>query len=102
MPVNAATQAPPAPPHAGYAPQPGYPPQSGYAPPPYTPAGFSAPAWQQPPAKQTRNMPRVIGGVVLAAAVAGGTFFFLNRSHPISLPSTVGGLAEITTLTSSE
>jgi hypothetical protein len=90
MPVNAATQAPPAPPHPGY------------APPPYTPAGFSAPAWQQPPAKQSRNMPRVIAGSVLAAAVAGGTFFFLNRSHPISLPSSVGGMAETTTLTSSE
>jgi hypothetical protein len=103
MPISAATQAPPAPPHAGYAPsQPGYPPQPGYAPPPYAPAGFSAPAWQQPPAKQSRNTPRVIGGVVLAAAVAAGTFFFLNRSHPISLPSTVGGMAEVTSLTSSE
>jgi hypothetical protein len=93
MPVNTATatQAPP----AGYASPPRY------APPAY-PAAFPAQAWQQPPTKQSRNTPRVIAGLVLAAAVAGGSFFFLNRSHPISLPSTVGGLAEITSLTSSE
>ena len=93
MPVNAATpaaqtQAPPT-----------YPPI--YQPAGHPPPGFSAPAWQQPPAT-SKNLPLVIGGIVLAAAVAAGAVFYLTRSHPISLPPSVGGMAELTTLTSSD
>jgi len=73
------------------------------APPPgYPPAGFALTAWQQPPAKQSKNTPLAIGGIVLAAALAAGAVFYFTRSHPISLPPTVGGMTEITTLTSSD
>lgn len=92
MPLNsagAATQAPVAP-------------TSGYAHPGYPPAGFATAAWQQPPAKQSKSMPLAIGGIVLAAAIAAGATFYLTRSHPISLPSSVGGKAELSTLTSSD
>lgn len=47
-------------------------------------------------------MPLAIGGIALVAAVAAGAVFYLSRSHPVSLPPTVGGLSELTTLTSSD
>jgi hypothetical protein len=81
---------------------PAYPANPTAYPPAYPTAGSPTQGWQQPPAKQSKNTPRVIGGVVVAVVVAVGAFFFLNRSHPISLPSTVGGMAAVTSLTSSE
>lgn len=92
LPVGAATQAT----QATQAMQATQPPLTGIQP------GFAAASWQQPPAKPSRNTPLVIGGVVLAAAVAAGAVFYFTRSHPISLPPSVGGVAEITSLTSSE
>ena len=83
MPVTAGTQATP--------PPPGYP-----------PAGFAPTAWQQPPAKQSKNVWLAIGGIVLAAALAAGALLYVTRSRPISLPPTVAGMTEITTLTSSD
>ncbi len=72
------------------------------APPSQPPAGFAPSAWQLPPAKQSKNMPLAIGGIVLAAAVAAGAVFYFTRPHPISLPPSVGGMAELTTLTSGD
>ncbi len=98
MPVNdtaRSTQAPPGYPASGF-------PVPGVSAPGFPAPGFPAPGWQQAPAKPSKNLQLAIGGIVAAAAVAAGAVFYLTRSHPISLPSTAGGVAEITTLSSSE
>lgn len=91
MPVNSASQVAQAPPAA----------TPGYSPPGYAPGGFAPATWQQP-AKQSKSMPLAIGGIVLAAAVAAGAMFYFTRSHPIALPPSVGGLAQLTALSSAD
>lgn len=96
MPVNSAAQTT----QTTQTAAPGYP-SPGYPSPSYPPAGFAPTTWQQP-AKQSKNMPLAIGGIALAAAVAAGAVFYFTRAHPISLPPSVGGLAELTTLSSGD